>query len=72
MNLHTEGWLKVKAQKAENKEQFEKVWSEHLNHISLLAYSLPLEKAKELLNKVKDLQQYVKIAVEHNYGETAK
>jgi len=66
MNLHTEGWLKVT--KAKDKKEFMKVWTEQVNSIYCLAYSLPPDKVQDLDEQLKELKQYVKIAGDFVYG----
>ncbi len=58
--------------KAENREDFNAAWLEHLSHLRLLANSLPADAAVSFLEQVKKLERFVEVADEHTYGNKAR
>jgi len=55
--------------KATDSKEFVEAWDEHINHVYILAYSLPTSKLPQFQADVERLREYVKIASDHTYGE---
>jgi len=53
--------------KAETKEEFEKAWKQHVQTLSLLGFSLPLETIGELKEIIKKLNELIDLAIKETY-----
>lgn len=55
--------------KATDSKQFVDSWTENINQLYPLAYSLPTSEVSKFQTDVEKLREYVKIASDHTFGE---
>jgi len=55
--------------RATDSNSFVKAWTEYVNGLYVLGYSLPSNQLVQFKADVERLREYVKIASDHTYGE---